>query len=315
MTTDLGWLREQLGKWHPALGRGEGDIDPFWRRIWRLRWGGLQCCVKSPRLREETAQEVALLRSLYSAGYPVPRVHWADEEAGLFVMEWVEGPSLEDLLKQPKGTERDRALATCVRALAHLEAGAGIIERVAGAQAPATSGAHELAATLLDLASRLAPGVDKKRLNDPLGMLAAVICAEPRPILGIVDVLPRDVVVGRERVVFLDHWPVGWWWSEKRFCQYFARFQQDPADRSYQSECFLAHFVDSSPARLDAHYLWHDLSYLNAWQEIRDSPEETKPPEDILDSIIAAARHRLGWHGHCPAASEVRALLRANLAR
>jgi hypothetical protein len=313
VTSEAAWLREQLGHWQPALARGDGDLVIFWRRIWRLHWGGAQYCVKLPRTREETGQEATLLRALHSAGCPVPRVEWADGDAGLIVMEWVEGSSLEDVLKQPKSAERERALAECVQAFAHVREATAIIERVVEPGEPAVPEAPELAAILGGQVARLAPGADTEHTRGLTQALADMIWADPDRALGVVDVLPRDVLVARERVVFVDYWPVGWWWCEKRFCQYFARFQQDTVDRAYQSACFLEQFADSDPVRLDAHYLWHDLSYLDAWQEVRDSPEGSQLDADMVESIIGDARDRLTWRGECPAANELRDLLRQNL--
>jgi len=125
------------------------------------------------------------------------------------------------------------------------------------------------------------------------------------------------VILGRAGPVFLDFWPIGWWWSEKRFCQYFARFQQDASDRAYQSACFLGYFPLSNAVRLDAHYLWHDIGALNAWQKVRDSPEDTSLPRDAFDALvgaaITAAQERLTWHGASVAANNVRSMLRDRL--
>lgn len=315
MTRGVPWLRHRLANWVPALGHGEGSIESVRRRVWRLEWEGRRYSVKAPRTPEERTPEATLQQALHSAGYPVPRVCWEDEDTGIFVMEWADGPSLEDVLKQPRGEGRNEALAGCVQGLAHLEQGSGIVEAVVGSCEPAAPDPREFADGLIGLAEGLVGEVEAGRLQRACEAVAEVIWAEPPRPLGVVDILPRDVVVSGNGAVFLDLWPTGWWWSERRFCHYFARFQQDRPDRSFQSECFLQHFPRATAPRLDAHYLWHDLQHLRGWQEIRDSPTERKSLRGELDSLIDAGRERLTWPGACPAANEVRALLRDHLSR
>lgn len=313
MDADVGWVRHQLAKWQAPLAQGEGDLTLFWRRIWRLQWDERQYCVKLARQQEERSAEADLLRGLHAAGYPVPQLHWHDEDSGVLVMEWIEGPSLEDVLKQPKSREREAALERCIQGLAQLERAAKLVEEIVPLQEPTVPGTHEFATSLMRLTRQIGPDIDEVNLQAACQEMAEAICVEPRPTLGIVDILPRDVILGRDGAVFLDFWPIGWWWSEKRFCQYFARFQQDAGDRAYQSTCFLQHFPQSSAARLDAHYLWHDIGALSAWQDIRDSPEETNLPRDVLDPLVSAAissaQERLTWHGASGGANEVRVML------
>ncbi|HUT74169.1 MAG TPA: hypothetical protein VM221_04940 [Armatimonadota bacterium] len=313
MGADTGWIRLQLAKWHAPLAQDEGDLALFWRRIWCLRWDEQQYCVKLPRQQEDMRAEADLLRGLHVAGYPVPQLHWHDEDSGVLVMEWIEGPSLEDVLKQPKSKEREAALESCIQGLAHVERATRLVEEIMPLQEPTVPDTHEFATSLMRLTRQIGPGIDEVNLQAACQEIAEAICVEPRPTLGIVDILPRDVILGSDGAVFLDFWPIGWWWSEKRFCQYFARFQQDAGDRAYQSTCFLRHFLRSNAARLDAHYLWHDVGALNAWQEIRNSPEETNLPRDVLDSLVSAAitaaQERLTWHGASVGANEVRSML------
>jgi len=315
VTRSIPWLRQRLATWAPALGRGEGSIERVKRRVWRLEWEGRGYAVKAPRTPDERTLEATLQHALHSAGYPVPRVCWEDEETGVFAMEWVDGPSLEDLLKQPRSQDRDEALAGCVQGLAHLEQGSGIVEAVVGSAAPAPPDPRGFAGGLVGLAEVLAGEVGTDRLRTACEAVAEVIWAEPPRPLGVVDILPRDVVVSANGAVFLDLWPTGWWWSERRFCHCFGRFQQDSPDRSFQTECFLQHVPRATAPRLDAHYLWHDLQHLRAWQEIRDSPTERTRLGGELDSLIGAGRDRLTWPGVCPVANEVRALLRDHLSR
>ncbi len=313
MDANTDWVRQQLAKWHAPLAQDEGDLALFWRRIWRLRWDGRDYCVKLPRQQEDMSLEAALLRGLHTAGYPVPQLHWQDEVGGVLVMEWIDGPSLEDLLKQSNDKEREGALESFVWGLAHLERGTKLVREIVPSQEPPVPDTHEFAMDLVRLTRQMGTNANETHLQAACLEVAEAICVEPSPSLGIVDILPRDVILGTTGAVFLDFWPIGWWWSEKRFCQYFARFQQDVGDRAYQSACFLKHFPESNATRLDAHYLWHDIGVLNAWQEIRDSPEETNLPRDVLESLvgaaITAAQERLTWHGASRGANEVRKML------
>ncbi len=234
-------------------------------------------------------------------------------------MEWIDGPSLEDVLKQPKSKEREAALAGCVQGLAYLERATELVREMVPSSQPTAPDAHEFAASLMRLTRQVGPDIYQARLQAACEEVADAVCVEPGPTLGIVDILPRDVILGEAGAVFLDFWPVEWWWPEKRFCQYFTRFQQDAIDRARQSAYFLQHFPQSNAVRLDAHYLWHDIGALNAWQEVRDSREETVPASDMLDPLvaaaIAAAQERLTWHGACAGANEVRLMLSHRLSR
>ena len=313
MDANTEWVRRQLARWHAPLAQGEGDLALFCRRIWRLQLDGRYYCVKLPRKQEDMTAEANLLRGLHAAGYPVPRLHWQDEAGGVLVMDWVDGPSLEEVLKRPRDKGREAALESCVRGLAHLERGTELVREIVPSQELAVPGIDEFAMGLARLTRRVGCDADVAVLQAACQEVAEAICVEPRPALGIVDILPRDVILGASGAVFLDFWPIGWWWSEKRFCQYFARFQQDVGDRVYQSSCFLKCFPESNIVRLDAHYLWHDIGALNAWREMRDSPEEPSLPRDVLDPLanaaISAAQERLTWHGASRGANEVRTML------
>jgi hypothetical protein len=307
---DLDRLRQQLANWRPSLAAGKGELTPIRRWVWRLDLDGERYCVKGPREEGMRSGEAALLAALHAQGYPVPRPLWRDDEAGLFVREWIEGESLMEVQRAPKTDARAARLALCIRALAHLEQAAGLVRAIAPPSPPWITSVDHLATLIAEDARTIAPAANSEGLTAACREVARTITAGPPQTLNISDAWPGDLIVDEHHAVFIDCEHTSWWWPEKRFCQYLARWQRDEEDRDLHSREFLRHAADPSAARLDAHYLWHDLGYLAAWEELCvEQGASATAYGTTVGAIAQAARARLTWLGACEPANAVRHLV------
>ncbi len=301
--------------WQPPLGQGAGALTQIGTRVWKLDWQNKRYSVKAPRSPHSAdvadfVIEARLHTVPHEQGYPVAQVHWV-EHGCLLVTEWIDGPSREELLTQPQSRARQQSTAQCIEGLAHMEEAESIFRLHMQTERPDASGSSWVATHLLAAVKALSPHITDERTLLLCQKLAHLIC-QASPTAGVADITPQDVVIGPKGAVFLDIGVLAWWWPERRFCQYFARGQQDPPDRAYQSSLFLELFPESDAERLDTHYLWHDVSDLAAWRDFaaQYSHDRSVRGGRTAISTALAAGERLKWPGASPAANDLRATLK-----